>query len=129
MSDPTHPHHSRSFALVDQLTSHGKVLVSSHSLYEIYSVITRLPVPHRQPPEAVWTFLNETVRPVSTVAPVIGEPWILLEAAKAEGSIGGRIYDRLITHSVASAGATVLYTWNVRDMLRVAPGGLRIQEP
>ena len=42
---------------------------------------------------------------------------------------GGLIYDAIIAHSCASAGATILLTWDVQDFLRVAPSDLTIQDP
>ena len=83
-------------------------VVSCHALLECFSLLTRMPPPFRFSPEAGWSMMEELVK---------------------AGVAGGKIYDALIARGVFSAGAAVLLTWNVKDILRVAPPGLDVLSP
>jgi predicted nucleic acid-binding protein len=79
----------------------------AHSALEAYSVLTRLPAPHRATPEVVRDFL----------AARFPDPYLYLEAAAYRSLIGrlvdlrisgGAAYDALIATTAASAGARLL---------------------
>jgi hypothetical protein len=84
----------------------------AHAGLEAYSVLTRLPAPHRSRPADVRTFLvHEFPRPWLTldgeaVARLLGE---LVE----QGIAGGTVYDGLIGAAAKAAGAP-LYTCDRR---------------
>lgn len=81
--------------------------VPAHVLVEAYSVLTRLPPPHRAPAELVVTFLAERFpeAPLSLPARAHLE---LVEAAARTGLAGGAIYDALVAATARHAGATLL---------------------
>ena len=81
--------------------------VPAHVLVETYSVLTRLPSPHRAPADLVAVFLAER----------FGEPPLLLparahirliEQAAAAGIGGGSIHDALIAATARHARARLL---------------------
>ena len=81
--------------------------VPAHVLLEAYSVLTRLPPPHRAPADLVATFLTERFPD----APLVLAPRAyaaLVAAAAVEGVAGGAIYDALIAATARHAGATLL---------------------
>jgi hypothetical protein len=74
---------------------------------ETYSVLTRLPPPHRASPDIVRDFLTET----------FGEPYLAIDARRyptlietlvAKGITGGATYDALVATVALEAGATLL---------------------
>jgi predicted nucleic acid-binding protein len=69
--------------------------VPAHVLVEAYSVLTRLPPPHRAPADLVATFLAERFPDASLVLPARAH-LKLLETAARTGLAGGAIYDALI---------------------------------
>ncbi len=81
--------------------------VPAHVLIESFSVLTRLPAPHRSPPEVVATFLDEQFpqAPLSLPGAAVRS---LVHAAAAARISGGAIYDALIAETVRRAGATLL---------------------
>jgi predicted nucleic acid-binding protein len=81
--------------------------IPAHVLIEAFSVLTRLPAPHRSPPEVVATFLDEQFpqAPLSLPGAAVRS---LLHAAVAARISGGAIYDALIAETVKRAGATLL---------------------
>ena len=81
--------------------------VPAHVLIETYSVLTRLPPPHRAPTGLVATFLRERFREAPLTLPV--SAWQrLIEEAVAAGIAGGGIYDALIAGTVRHARARLL---------------------
>lgn len=79
----------------------------AHVAVETFSVLTRLPVPHRAPPSAVLAFLAHNFR-----APWIGLPpgryRLLLERASGQGIVGGAVYDALVAAAAEHAGETLV---------------------
>lgn len=105
-------------------------VVSVHSLLECFSVITRFPPPLRVTTcvaeQVLRTNLKEHLEVVD-VTPV--DAWAAIGEVRLSGGSGGSVYDAVIAQSVARAGANVLFTWNVKDFLRVAPPGLEVRAP
>lgn len=81
--------------------------IPAHVLIESFSVLTRLPAPHRSPPDVVDTFLGEHFpkAPLSLPGAALRA---LIHAATAAGITGGAIYDALIGETARRAGATLL---------------------
>jgi|GEM_PF-4722638 len=81
------------------------------------------------PSEALLAIRATVRHPCEVVnAPPI-DAWAIVEFAVEAGAVSGQIHDAQLAHVAASAGATVLLTWNVRHMRLVAPTGLDIREP
>lgn len=84
-----------------------KPRVPAHVLVEAYSVLTRLPPPHRAPADLVATFLGERFSEPPLVLPASAH-LDLVETAAQTGLAGGAIYDALIAATARHAGATLL---------------------
>jgi predicted nucleic acid-binding protein len=80
--------------------------VPAHVLVETYSVLTRLPPPHRAPADLVATFLAERFPEAPLVLPARAYGDFIAESARA-GLSGGAIHDALIAATVRHAGATL----------------------
>ena len=105
-------------------------IVSVHSLLECFSVITRFPPPLRVTTRVAEQVLRTNLEEHIEVAGVTpAEAWAAIEQVRLSGGRGGRVYDAAIAQSVARAGASVLFTWNVNDFLRVAPPRLEVRAP
>lgn len=78
-----------------------------HCALETYSVLTRLPPPHRAPAELVRQFLGERFpRPFLRLTPAAYRTFIL--HLPDHGVTGGPAYDALVAATAASAGAQVV---------------------
>lgn len=84
-----------------------KPRVPAHVLVEAYSVLTRLPPPHRAPSDLVATFLVERFPEAPLVLPARAHVE-LVQASARVGLAGGAVYDALIAATVRHAGATLL---------------------
>ena len=81
--------------------------VPAHVLVESYSVLTRLPPPHRAPAALVVTFLAERLVHPPLLLPARAH-LKLLEQAAAAGLTGGNIHDALVAATARHAGAVLL---------------------
>jgi len=84
-----------------------KPRVPAHVLIEAYSVLTRLPPPHRAPADLVATFLAERFPEAPLVLPARAHLALVATSART-GLAGGAIYDALIAATARHAGATLL---------------------
>ncbi len=84
-----------------------KPRVPAHVLVEAYSVLTRLPTPHRAPASLVADFLAQRFREAPLTLPARAH-LALLETASLTGVVGGSVYDALIAATARHAGATLL---------------------
>jgi predicted nucleic acid-binding protein len=84
-----------------------KPRVPAHVLAESYSVLTRLPPPHRAPAAIVVSFLLARFPDAPLALPAPSYRTLLREVVDA-GLGGGAIYDALIGATARHAGATLL---------------------
>jgi predicted nucleic acid-binding protein len=97
-----HEGHSAAHAVLKQSPR-----LPAHVALEVYSVLTRLPPPHRATAGVVVSFLKDRFRsPVLTLS--AEEQVELLETAADRGITGGALYDALVAATAKRAGATLL---------------------
>lgn len=78
-----------------------------HCALESYSVLTRLPAPHRAPAELVRQFLQERFsKPYLRLS--VGAYRAFVLALPAQGISGGAAYDALIAATAARTGAELV---------------------
>lgn len=85
----------------------AEVHLPAHVLLESFSVLTRLPPPHRAPADVVEDFLARRFESGLLTLPGSGHR-SLLNAAVEWGLSGGSVYDALVAAAVKHAGATLL---------------------
>jgi predicted nucleic acid-binding protein len=99
-------------------------VVASHTLIELFAVLTRLPiVPRIGPPEAM-RLIDANVLAHARIA-VLSRPdyRAVLESMVALGLSGGVIYDALITRAARRARVERIVTANASDFRRLCPDG------
>ena len=79
----------------------------AHVMLEAYSVLTRLPPPHRSPSDVVAAFLRQRFRGLPLTLPASAQA-ALVEQVSQTGLSGGAIYDALIAATAKHAGATLI---------------------
>ncbi len=84
-----------------------KPQVPAHVLIETYSVLTRLPPPHRADAHLVAEFLKTAFPEVPLTLPPRDHLRLVQEAAEG-GLVGGAIHDALIAATARRAGAQLL---------------------
>jgi len=118
-----HPRHVRAFPCLQQV-KHKEVtgVVACHSLAELYSILTTLPVRPRISSAAAWRLIQENILDTFTLVPLTGDDYrAVLEHLSMAGIIGGATYDALIIHAASKAKVDQLITLNARDFRRIYP--------
>jgi predicted nucleic acid-binding protein len=89
-----------------EIVNAGAIL-PAHVAYETYSVLTRMPDPHRASPSSVIRFLNESFDRDWVTLPAVAMARLLAELAD-HGIRGGSTYDGLIGATARSIGARLV---------------------
>ena len=115
-----HPEHVASLKLVAELGESG-ASCSAHTVAEVYSTLTRLPVRRPTPPEQVMLVVADLEARFNLVSLELQDYAEVIRDAAERGIAGGRIYDALLLRCARKVETTALYTWNVKDFRAIAP--------
>lgn len=97
-----HEQHNEAHKIVSK-----DVYLPAHSALEVFSVLTRLPAPHRISPGIAQEFLaNQFTAPFLTLQATGYRS--LIETLSTYNIVGGAVYDALIACTAAGAGATLI---------------------
>lgn len=127
-----HPEHQRALPWLTRAKSKSSELViSSHTIAELYAVLSTLPVSPRISPGLAWRLIHESIEPhVSIVSLTSSEYLAVVKHQSDLGLFGGAVYDALIAKAAQKSGADRIVTFNVDDFRRVWPeGASRIVAP
>jgi len=116
-----HPRHDRALPWLKRAqASEIDFLVSSHSLAELYSVLSTLPARPRLSPAQAWRLVLENVASSARLVALSPTDYTAtLQRASELGLSGGVIYDALIARAAEIAEADRLLTFNEADFRRV----------
>lgn len=115
-----HPHHKAS-AKVFAGAGKKHSYCAAHTLAELYSVLTSLPLKPMIAPEQALLFLGDVRSRLSPITLDEVEYFAVIEAAAEKRIPGGRIYDALLLQCARKAKANVIYTWNLKHFQQLAP--------
>lgn len=124
-----HPHHAAS---LDAFTRFGKKDAScaAHSLFEVYSALTRMPGKHRISGDQALLFTGSIQERLTLVALTADEYAKTLQAFADLGVVGGAIYDALLAGCALKAHAETIFTWSIRHYAQLGPQiATRLQTP
>ena len=115
-----HPHHAAS---LDLFTRFRKTdgSCAAHSLFEVYSALTRMPGKHRAGGEQAMLFIGNIRERLTIVALTAEEYAKTLQTFAGLGVVGGTIYDALLAGCALKARAEALFTWNFRHYAQLGP--------
>ncbi|MCI0420052.1 MAG: PIN domain-containing protein [Acidobacteria bacterium] len=101
-----------------------EMLVSGHSLAEVYAVLTRLPAQPRITAEMAWQLVLENIIKCAELVTLSGADYrALVEDLSLQGMAGGVVYDAVIARAASLAQADYLLTFNVHHFQRLWPEG------
>jgi predicted nucleic acid-binding protein len=98
-----HEHHEAAFAAIARVDA-----VVGHCLLETYSVLTRLPAPHRMTADVVSRYLRDMFSGHRVLGLTPLDQRKLVTMCAARGVSGGAVYDALIAASCARSRARLL---------------------
>lgn len=118
-----HPAHQRALPWLQRARrKETTALVASHSLAELYAVLTRLPVYPPISPGLAWRLIRDIVLASLEVVPLSEGDYLAVLEHLAETEVtGGATYDALIAHAASKAQVDQLVTLNEQDFRRVYP--------
>ena len=126
-----HEHHLRAVeAIEDRRSRKERMIVAAAALIEAYSVLTRLPSPHRIAPSDARSLLDANFARGNTIVALSAAGYrALLGAAPEAGIFGGRIYDAVIAACARRAHARTLLTFDTAHFTAFAGPDLEIVAP
>jgi predicted nucleic acid-binding protein len=124
-----HEHHMAARQILERGLASGRLILPAPSLMESYSVMTRLPSPHRIGASDALALLQETFERVPVIALEADEHWLLLRRLQEKGIVGGRAYDGHILACARKGKCSCLYTFNESDFLALAEPDIEIVRP
>lgn len=110
-----HPSHARAFAVLQRVQDGGdEGFISAHTLAEMYSTLTSLPVPFRHSPEQALLSIEENVLKYFKISFLTGHDYIaLIREAALTGIQGGTVYDAVLLKSADKLDLDRIYTLNL----------------
>jgi predicted nucleic acid-binding protein len=115
-----HVHHAASLDLFTRFEK-TNIACAAHSLFEVYSVITRMPGKQRIGSEQALLFIEDIRERLSIVALTVDEHAKTLLTFAELGVVGGAIYDALIAGCALKSRTETLYTWNIAHFAQLGP--------
>lgn len=128
----SHPEHKRSLPWLQKAVKKQiEGLVSVHSLIEVYSVITRLPLSPKISTDLALKLIKENILNSFKLIDYSSKDYIdLLASLEKDNISGGASYDGLILWAAEESKADRIITLNINDFIRVSPGLVdKIAEP
>src|SRR5471032_278890 len=115
-----HIHYAPSRKLVLSLRRQHDVC-AAHSLAELYSTLTRMPLPQRRNAGQAMFFVADVQARLTPIALTPEEYFAAISEYSAMGVVGGAIYDALIARCALKAQAKEIFTWNIRHFRQFGP--------
>lgn len=110
-----HEFHPRAVHALENAIAGRRLLIPLPVLVESYSVLTRLPSPHRLRPEIARELLHDSFAGARVVGLPPRRAWKFLLDCVSSAVAGGRVYDAVIASAAIEARARELLTFNPRD--------------
>jgi len=119
----SHPLHGRAFPWLKQAkTQKFELIVASHTLAELYAVLSTLPLKPRISASVAWRLIKENIESIGKVTSLSpAEYSSTIKKLSERGLSGGIIYDALIAKVAQKAKVARLLTLNVDHFKRVWP--------
>jgi len=124
----SHPMHQKAFPWLKRAKSNEfELIVASHTIAELYAVLSTLPIKPRITPLIARKLINENIEPNSKIISLTpGEYKSVIKLISELGLAGGIIYDALIAMVAQKSKVERLLTLNIDHFNRAWPDGEKI---
>lgn len=118
-----HPEHTRCARQFEvAIGESNQLYTATHTLAELYAVLTRLPVTPRLLPVQARRLIEENVVQWATIVELDRKDYLQVIARMSElDLVSGAVYDGLHVRAAEKVGADFLYTLNGADFQRMPP--------
>jgi predicted nucleic acid-binding protein len=93
--------------------------VGTHSLAELYSNLTKLPLKQKITPRLAQNLITTNLKAFVKVSLDVGDYQAAIDRVTQCGLVSGAVFDALIAQAGLKVGADRLLTYNVRDFERL----------
>jgi toxin FitB len=124
-----HTFHGQALRALEQALDEGELAIPLPALVETYSVLTRMPAPHRLRAGVAEELLTRSFGECRVLTVPSRQIWGHLGKWAAAEIGGGAVYDALILACCAHGAASRLLTFNRRHFERLAPADFEIVVP
>lgn len=125
-----HPNHATTLSFLEQRLARGfDFCVVTHTAIETYSVLTRLPSPHRLSTTDAWKLVEANLAHRTQLQMSPQQALDFLKGSSENLVSGGRTYDGLIAETARLGGVELLLTWNLAHFQAFATEDFRVQSP
>jgi len=125
-----HRHHDATRREIGRRDAAGeKLVLAAHSLAEAFSVLTRLPEPHRLRPDDALALIEANWGKTRLVALEAPDYRATLRRCRDVGIGGGAVYDALIAACARKARVRTLVTWDLEGFERFLEDEPAVQTP
>ena len=123
-----HPMHGRALPWFQQAKAKEfDLVIASHTLAELYAVLSTLPIRPRISPAIAWRLIHENIDDLAAIISLSpAEYSSTIKKMSDLGLAGGIIYDALIAKVAQKAKVERLLTLNIEHFRRVWPGAEKI---
>ncbi|MEO0731457.1 MAG: VapC toxin family PIN domain ribonuclease [Bacteroidota bacterium] len=122
-----HPEHISRLRLLDRIRKEGEVVIlNTHLATELYSNLTRYP-PHRIHPLIVVEKIRELSQLFTVIDLTFTDYLAALDRCAAKELISGVVFDALHLQAALKAEASVIYTANVKDFIRLLDDDISLE--
>lgn len=116
-----HPKHESALSwLIRAKNKEFNVVVSAHSLLEIYSVLTSAPFKPKISPETAKKLIDRNIKKLATIQFLNPEEYFtLIDSLSSHDYKGGIVYDALIFECAKKSRVDKIVTSNAKDFARL----------
>ncbi len=124
----THPMHKSAFPWLKRAKANEfEMIVVSHTIAEVYAVLSTLPIKPRITPLIARKLINKNIEPNSKIISLSpGEYKLVIKQISELGLAGGVIYDALIARVAQKSKVDRLLTLNIDHFNRAWPDGEKL---
>lgn len=117
----SHPKHKTSLSfLMRAKDKEFELLVSAHSILEIYSVLTSAPFKPRITPIIARDIIENNIKKIAKTIYLIDSDYFkIIENMSDANLIGGIVYDAIVVKCAINAKADEILTLNSKDFIRL----------
>jgi len=118
-----HPAHDLALSWLQRVkNTEAAGVVASHSIAELYAILTTLPIHPKISPKVAKQLIEQDIFSVCEIVALSDEDYKAVITHLAEtGLSGGVTYDALIVYAALKAGVDNVVTLNEKDFRRIYP--------
>jgi predicted nucleic acid-binding protein len=118
-----HPMHERALPWLQRVQAGLDVgIIATHTIAELYAVLTKLPVRPRISPAVARRLIQQNVLEICRVVSLSEDDYVAIVGHLSDtGIVGGATYDALILYAALKADVDCVVTSNETDFRRIYP--------